>query len=117
MLLAAVLVVSFFSGVLYDLWSLRMSARRSSARYHWSDGGVVFDDAAKRESISSAVREVPLFVAGLVGVCGLVLRPEWLVSSGLTTLCAVAVLFSAGMVVSGSVRAIQRFAARPGSED
>lgn len=56
-------------------------------------------------------------MAMIVGAGGLVFRPDWLVSSGLLVLCAVAVLSGAGMLVSGAVRGVLRFVSRSEGED
>lgn len=116
-MLSILLIISLLAGILYERWSFSLSARRTSGRYYWDDQGVHFDGITKRELLASTLREGPFLVAVIVGAGGLVFRPNWLVSSGLLILCAVAVLFGAGMLVSGAVRSVLRFASRHESED
>ena len=112
MLLAILLTASFASGILYERWSFRQSAKRTSGHYYWDDDGIHFDGVTRRELRASTLREAPFLVAMIVGGGGLLLRPAWLVSSRLLVLCAVAWLFGSGMLVSGAIRAVLRFAGR-----
>ena len=104
MLLAVLLTLSFFAGILYDRWSLRLSAKRIRGHYYCNNEGIFFDDTVRKELRVSAYREMPLLLASLAGVWVLYVRPAWLISSGLLLLCAVVVLFSAGIFVSGLIR-------------
>ena len=115
--LSILLIIFLFAGILYERWSFRLSARRTSGHYYWDDQGVHFDGVTKKELWSSTLREAPFLVAMIVGAGGLVLRPNWLVSSGLLPLCAAAVLFGAGMLVSGAIRGVLRFARRSEGRD